>query len=121
MIPITQVKLEIFIPYDHVDALREALAEAGAGVIGNYDHCLSIQRTEGYWRPRAGADPYDGKVGELSHGVEAKVEVNCPAEKVKSVLKAIHAIHPYEEPVINVVPLVNGWFGEEEIKRVEGS
>jgi len=37
-----QVKLEIFVPQGHVSQVREALAQIGAGVIGNYDHCMAI-------------------------------------------------------------------------------
>jgi len=103
----TRVKLEIFIPETHVDGLREALAKAGAGVIGNYDHCCSIMPVKGYWRPLAGADPYNGTVGEISEGHEYKVEVNCPREILPQVIKSIRAVHPYEEPLINIIPLVD--------------
>lgn len=103
----TRVKLEIFIPETHMDALREALAEAGAGVIGNYDHCCSIMPVRGYWRALEGADPYDGKVGEISEGHECKVEVNCPRGILPQVIKSIRAVHPYEEPLINIIPLVD--------------
>ncbi|BCY17510.1 MAG: cytochrome C biogenesis protein [Chloroflexi bacterium] len=103
----TRVKLEIFIPETHVDALRESLAEAGAGVIGNYDHCCSVMPVKGYWRPLDGADPYDGTVGEVSEGHEYKVEVNCPREILAAVIKSIRAVHPYEEPLINIIPLMD--------------
>lgn len=103
----TRVKLEIFIPETHVDALREALAETGAGVIGNYDHCCSIMPVKGYWRPLDGANPYDGTVGEISEGHEYKVEVNCQIAILPGVIKAIRAIHPYEEPLINIIPLLD--------------
>lgn len=103
----TRVKLEIFIPETHVDALRNALADAGAGVIGNYDHCCSIMPVKGYWRPLDGANPYDGTVGEISEGHECKVEVNCPIAILPGVIKAIRAVHPYEEPLINIIPLLD--------------
>jgi hypothetical protein len=103
----TRVKLEIFIPDTHVDALREALAQAGAGVIGNYDHCCSIMPVRGYWRPLDGAHPYDGTVGEISEGHECKVEVNCLIDILPGVIKAVRAVHPYEEPLINIIPLLD--------------
>jgi hypothetical protein len=104
---ITRVKLEIFIPETHVDALRKAIAEAGAGVIGNYDHCCSIMPVKGYWRPLDGANPYDGAVGEISEGHECKVEVNCPKTILPAVIKGIRSVHPYEEPLINIIPLMD--------------
>lgn len=102
-----RVKLEIFIPDDFVPALREALAASGAGIIGNYDHCCSVMPVRGYWRPLEGADPYDGAVGQVSEGRESKVEVNCPWNAVPQVIQAIRAVHPYEEPLINIIPLMD--------------
>jgi len=105
-------KLEIFIPADQVEALREALGQVGAGRIGNYDHCCAVSEVQGYWRPLEGAQPFQGQVGVAETGRECKVEVNCPRELVKATLKAIRAVHPYEEPLINIVPLANHLFSE---------
>lgn len=106
----TQVKLEIFIPEKYVVILREALASAGAGIIGDYDHCASVTEVRGYWRPLEGAEPYAGIVGKISEARECKVEVNCPREAVPEVIRAIRKIHPYEEPLINIIPLANDLF-----------
>lgn len=105
------VKLEIYIPVEYVERLRDALHEAGAGRIGNYDHCLSVVSVTGYWRPLEGAVPYEGHVGEVSSGTECKVEVRCERRYVAEALAAIRRIHPYDEPVINVLPLANHLFG----------
>ncbi len=107
----TQVKLEIFIPAEFISALGEALAEAGAGVIGNYDHCKSYSMVRGTWRPLPGARPFEGEVGRLYEAEEARVEVNCPRQIVPQVLAAVRRVHPYEEPVINIIPLANHLFG----------
>lgn len=106
----TDVKLEIFIPLAFVAPLLEALAGAGVGVIGKYDHCASIMPVTGQWRPLPGADPYDGAIGELQTADELKVEVNCKRERVSAALAAIRRVHPYEEPVINLIPLANHLF-----------
>ena len=103
----SEVKLEIFVPEDYVEAVGQALHEAGAGRIGNYDHCLSITRVSGQWRPLPGADPFDGEVGQLSQGTECKIEANIKADLARDAIRAVRAVHPYEEPLINVVPLVN--------------
>jgi hypothetical protein len=106
----TNFKLEIFIPASHVDALREALAQVGAGRIGNYDRCCSVMDVRGYWRPLEGANPFQGEVGKAEMGTECKVEVNCQRELVREAIKAIRAVHPYEEPLINIIPLANHQF-----------
>ena len=98
-------KLEIFIPESHLEPLRQALLEVDAGHIGNYDGCLSYSRVTGCWRPLAGASPYIGAEGEFCTEPELKVEVTCRTERVEETVEAIRAVHPYEEPVINVIPL----------------
>lgn len=98
-------KLEIYIPETHFSALQKALQAAEAGHIGNYDSCLSYSRVKGTWRPLEGARPYIGEEGTISEAAEIKVEVNVCKDKLTAALQAIRDIHPYEEPVINVIPL----------------
>lgn len=98
-------KMEIFLPETHLGPLRDALQEVDAGHIGNYDACLSYSHVMGSWRPREGSTPYLGKVGQLCEEPELKVEVTCLRERVEETIAAIKRVHPYEEPVINVIPL----------------
>ena len=106
----THVKLEIFVPQEHTLNIRDELAKIGVGVIGNYDHCVAIYPVQGYYRPLPGANPFDGEIGKISEAVEYKVEVNCKRELVNDAIKAIKNVHPYEEPLINVIPLANHLF-----------
>lgn len=98
-------KLEIFTPKSHLLALQQALREVDAGHIGSYDSCLSYSPVTSCWRPLTGSQPYLGEVGELSTEPELKVEVTCKMECLEQTLAAVKAVHPYEEPVINVIPL----------------
>ena len=98
-------KLEIFIPESHLELLRQALLSVDAGHIGKYDGCLSYSRVTGCWRPLEGTTPYSGKEGEFCSEPELKVEVTCWTKRVEETLKAVKVVHPYEEPVINVIPL----------------
>ena len=98
-------KLEIFIPETHLEPLRDALLSVDAGHIGRYDGCLSYSRVTGCWRPLEGTNPYLGTHGKISCEPELKVEVTCLTERVPETVAAVKRIHPYEEPVINVIPL----------------
>ncbi|MDY3992384.1 divalent cation tolerance protein CutA [Evtepia sp.] len=98
-------KVEIFIPETHLGVLQRTLQEADAGHIGNYDCCLSYSPVTGCWRPLEGTTPYLGNIGEISSEPELKVEVTCRTGQVDKTIEAIKKIHPYEEPVINVIPL----------------
>jgi len=101
----TTVKLEIYIPNSHFEPLREALRSAGAGAAGNYDSVLSYSPVKGCWRPLPGANPYNGEIGVLCEADEYKVEVCCAVGALRQTIESIRVVHPYEEPVINVIPL----------------
>ena len=101
----TCCKLEIFVPETHLEAVQEALWSVDAGHIGKYDHCMSYSPVTGCWRPLEGADPFLGTENRLSRELELKVEVLCLRERLEETLAAVKMAHPYEEPVINVIPL----------------
>ena len=98
-------KLEIFIPETHFAELRKALQSVDAGHIGNYDCCLSYSRVIGTWRPLPGTDPFIGEEGKISEEEELKVEVTVYGSRLDETIEAVKDIHPYEEPVINVIEL----------------
>ena len=98
-------KLEIFIPESHLPALQEALRAVDAGHIGKYDCCLSYSRVTSCWRPLEGTHPYLGRAGEISTEPELKVEFTCRTGRVDETVEAVRRVHPYEEPVIQVIPL----------------
>lgn len=100
-------KLEIFIPETHLSALQQALQAVDAGHIGNYDSCLSYSKVTGIWRPLTNANAYIGKTDELCQEPELKVEAICNKENLRQTVDAIKKVHPYEEPVINVIPLLS--------------
>ena len=113
----TDVKLEIFVPQSHALKLFDELTKIGVGQIGNYDHCFAIYPVQGYFRPLPGANPFDGEIGKLNETAEYKIEVNCRRELVDEALKIIRREHPYEEPLVNVIPLANHLF---EMRSMSG-
>jgi len=102
-----QLKLIVFVPESHLDELRDAVAEAGAGIIGDYSHCTFSAPGVGTFRPGDNAHPYSGRVGELSEEPERRFEVIVPAPRIGAVIRAVHAAHPYEETAYDVYPLEN--------------
>lgn len=99
-------KLEIFIPESHLEILQQVLRDSDAGHIGNYDSCLSYSRVISTWRPLENTNPYIGEANILSTEPEIKVEVTCKIKDLDSIIQAVKKIHPYEEPVINAIPLL---------------
>ena len=100
------IKLEIFIPETHFPQLQKALQDVDAGYLGNYDSCLSYSPVIGTWRPLTGTHPFIGEVGKVCCEPELKVEVTIKAKNLRDTIMAIKAVQPYEEPVINAIPLV---------------
>ncbi len=101
------VKIVVFVPHTHAELIRKAFAESGAGHIGNYDSCSFSGEGVGRFRGLDGTDPFIGEAGRLEEVKEEKIEVICPIEKKDQVLRAIREAHPYEEPAIDIYPLLN--------------
>lgn len=100
-------KLFVFVPHDHAEALRQALFEAGAGHIGQYDSCSYNVQGTGTFRGLEGTNPFVGQKGEVHQEPETKVEVIFPAWKKGAILKAMQTAHPYEEVAYDIVALDN--------------
>jgi hypothetical protein len=113
----TDVKLEIFVPQEYALTIRDHLAKIGVGRIGDYDHCVATYQVQGYFRPLPGANPFDGEIGRIQEAMEAKVEVNCRRELVNEAIQIIRRVHPYEEPLVNIIPLANHLF---DLKSMSG-
>jgi hypothetical protein len=103
--PMQTYKIVVFVPEADGEAVRMAMGEAGAGRIGNYDHCSFTSRGTGRFRPLAGARPAIGEVGQLEDVAEERIETICSDERLTTVLAAIRRVHPYEEPAIDLYPL----------------
>ncbi|MBQ7140860.1 MAG: hypothetical protein IJO32_05095 [Bacilli bacterium] len=102
-----RVKIIVTVPIDNVDEVRIALCEAGAGIIGNYTHCSMSSKCIGTFKPNEDANPYIGENNRLEYVEEEKLEVVCNFEKVKTVIKELRKVHPYEEPAIDIIPLID--------------
>ncbi len=100
-------KIVVFVPVAAAESVRLALAEAGAGSIGDYDSCSFQSAGVGNFRPLAGADPAIGQVGELATVDEVRLEVVAPRVRRRTVLAAMIQAHPYEEPAHDVIELAD--------------
>lgn len=105
-----KVKIEVYIPEEYRDKLREALNDIGVLGVGNYDNVMSVTKVTGYWRPLKNANPFDGEINKLSKASEDKIEFATDINNVENAVKVIKEVHPYEEPVINIMPLINDRF-----------
>jgi hypothetical protein len=100
-------KLVVFAPVDDADRIRDAIAAAGAGRLGDYDACSFTSPGEGRFRPLAGANPTVGEVGRPETVAEVRIESVVPRQRRRRVVEALLAAHPYEEPAYDVIPLAD--------------
>lgn len=102
-------KVFVFCPDDEkiVFSIINAMSDAGAGNMGNYSHSCFFTKGTGNWLSEEGSHPAIGKVGEFSHIPEVRIEMICPEEKARDVKEATIKVHPYEEPEIDFVKLVD--------------
>lgn len=104
--PSDRVKLVTFVPHESTSAVLDALAAAGAGIIGDYERCSFQLRGVGTFRPVAGADPFSGEVGRDHAEEEDRLELEVPRSRLRRVVDALWAAHPYEEVAYDLYPTV---------------
>jgi dinuclear metal center YbgI/SA1388 family protein len=100
-------KIVVFVPAGDAARVRDAITDAGAGAIGDYDSCTFTSTGEGRFRPLPGANPAIGSIGDLEVVDEVRVEAVVDRRLRTSVVAAMIAAHPYEEPAYDVIPLAS--------------
>ncbi len=118
-------KFVVFVPQEHAENVRKAMAAAGAGHIGNYSHCTFNTEGLGTFLPLEGTDPYIGAQGGLEAVDEVRIETIVPRSLVTAVTEAMKKTHPYEEVACDIYTLDNsgkqygmGLVGDLERSRV---
>lgn len=100
-------KLVFYVPATHIEPVKAAVFSAGAGTIGNYDHCCWQVLGQGQFRPLEGSAPYLGQQGQVEKVDEYRVELVCDHNKIQQAVAALKASHPYEEPAYDVCLLAD--------------
>jgi dinuclear metal center YbgI/SA1388 family protein len=104
------LKLVTYVPEDHLDKVREAVFEAGAGVIGNYDKCSFSGTGYGSFRGGENTKPFAGKKGQLHFEKEIRFETILLSHLKETVTKALIGAHPYEEVAYDIYTLENEYY-----------
>ena len=98
-------KLVVFVPPEALDAVRDAVFAAGAGRIGEYERCSWYTEGTGTFFGAEGTDPTIGERGREERVPELRLETVYPADREEEVVRALRAVHPYEEPAFDLYPL----------------
>jgi hypothetical protein len=95
-------KICVFVPEDAAEKVKQAMFEAGAGKIGDYDSCCWQTLGQGQFRPLEGSSPFIGEQNRIETVAEYRIEMVCADELIKDAVAAIKNSHPYEEPAYDV-------------------
>lgn len=100
-------KLITFVPTSAAEKVRNSIFAAGAGGIGNYDHCSFNIEGLGSFRGNEDSNPTLGEKGNLHFEKEVQLGITFPKHLEKSVLKSLFEAHPYEEVAYEITTLDN--------------
>lgn len=102
----SRVKISTTVPTTHAEKVREAVGKAGAGKIGEYSYCSFSVTGYGRFKPSLQADPTIGEPGKLETVKEEYIMIECTRKVAKQVVEALKKAHPYEEVIVDIVPLL---------------
>lgn len=98
--------LSVTLPEASVAKVRAALAQAGAGHLGDYSECSVQHSVVGTYVPQGGAQPFlGGDLGALKTVSEVCLRMQVPRPLRQRVEQALRASHPYEVPAFEWFPL----------------
>ncbi len=100
-------KVVVFTPTANAQKVREAMFNAGAGHIGDYDQCSYNISGQGTFRGGENTNPYTGEKGKLHFEPEERIETIIPHYKTSRVIREMIKAHPYEEVAYDIYPLEN--------------
>lgn len=100
-------KLNVFIPQEALEQVKSALFAAGAGRIGNYEHCCWQVQGTGQFKPLAGSKPHIGEQDTLELVDEWRVEMVVADTLIEKVIEALKQAHPYETPAYDVIKVLD--------------
>jgi dinuclear metal center YbgI/SA1388 family protein len=119
-------QLNVYVPQDYSEKVKEALFSAGAGNIGFYDECSFKVEGKGTFRPIEGSNPFSGEQNVRENADEDMISVIFESFKQNQLIAAIRSAHPYEEVAHQIYQLDNenqysglGMYGEFETEMDE--
>ena len=99
-------KVGVNVPPEFLERLIDSINEVMDPVYPKYDRTFMYWPVKGTWRPLPGAEPYNGTIGKVEVADEIRLEFAVKKEDLKKVIGKIAEVHPYEEPAVDVIPMI---------------
>ncbi len=100
-------KIQTYVPVSHIENVREALFNAGAGSIGAYSDCSFSSMGTGSFKGGEATKPFVGQPGKRHYEEEQKLEMIFEGWKERQIMEALYSSHPYEELAYDIITLDN--------------
>ena len=100
-------KFVIYAPADYEEKIRNAICDADGGQWKDYSCSTFKSNGTGTFRPGNSSKPFIGEKGKLAFVEEIKIECIVSAKNLKYLLEKVLAVHPYEQPAYDIIPLEN--------------
>ncbi len=100
-------KIVTFVPADSAEQVANAMSDAGAGRIGNYEQCSFRSDGTGTFMGNNNTKPARGKKLRREQIEEVRLEMILKRRDTEKILQALRQSHPYEEPAYDMYPLGN--------------
>ena len=100
-------KVSVNVPDEYLDEMMDRINSKMGPVYPGYDRTFSYSAVTGTWRPLTGSRPFKGTVGKIEVSEEIRLEFAVRGSDLADVVKEIVSVHPYEEPAIDIVRILD--------------
>jgi hypothetical protein len=97
--------ITVYVPSSHIEVVKQAMFEAGAGRLGHYEHCAWQTLGQGQFKPLLNSQPFLGEKGKVEIVEEYELSMVCEKTHIHKVIKALKLAHPYEQAAYRVSSL----------------
>jgi dinuclear metal center YbgI/SA1388 family protein len=106
VVPAENYKLVLYVPVMYEQQIINSIFETKAGEIGSYTCCSFRNKGTGTYKPGTSSKPFAGKVDEISHVDEIRIETVVPKSDLNNVIEHVRKNHPYETMAYDIYPLI---------------
>lgn len=99
-------KIAVNLPWEYLEGVMDAVTTSIRPLYPGYDRCFCYWPVTGTWRPLKGSNPFNGNLDEVCISSEFRLEFAVSEECLGEAVDAIRRAHPYEEPAIDVIPMI---------------
>ena len=99
-------KVAVQVPVGYLDAIMDSVSDSITPIYPGYTRVFTYWPVKGTWVPSEGSRPFIGEAGRVETADEMRLEFAVSSEEMPAAVAAIRRAHPYEEPAIDIIPMI---------------